>query len=538
MDPLSIAGTVFSFVDIAKQIKASVGKVAKTRRSMRTTSDDILADLNALHNFCETHKLALEDAVELKDSLDGLKSQLMHVSTRCNRVFEPPSPTVLGRVKHALRTWKNGDSIESDVKRLKESVKASMSRIQLYVSARSEMAVVQTSQNMVILRSDLRTHMTRVDALFGKKIIEPGPNDFANILGHSEPNTVDQQYLRFKLQSIVDILESTTWSITAINPGTCRTINNRYIRVNTPKEHMSIMVSTLAPAWRIIDTLNTSSLSPFLSNCLDPLVDLACDVMYRGLDHIVFRIFDFAARMLKQLLRSHDSDQLLFYLSWVLVQQQYICPPGAKQVALTQENVAVRRKLLRSPKTTFPRSLRLYWLHHSIFRLAYACYCNEDADQAIYHYQESLQLTDTAHPDDYEEYIPISCKLEGQYSFVFQSAQTFVQDFALAQSTAYGLSLYAGSLRVLGRYREAYYAGRDAMTILQTLDASKDSLPPDFNLLGHRVRWIQVHLPSWVDIVRNPDVEENPDSTSGSTQQVAQNTNLTNTNTLAQTVPT
>ncbi|KAF8154850.1 hypothetical protein B0H34DRAFT_799586 [Crassisporium funariophilum] len=147
MDPLSLTLAAFALgtalkeiIVLAQKLDDTLEQVTRNMENARQLAASILKTLLQMEKLYNGHQDILESSTELKDALDGLKSDVQAAYTKCTELFKPAgkSNDRIDRAKLAFKAWKNRNKVETDITNLKHRVDACFLNFAILSSARIE----------------------------------------------------------------------------------------------------------------------------------------------------------------------------------------------------------------------------------------------------------------------------------------------------------------------------------------------------------------------------------------------------------------
>ncbi|KAJ7604379.1 ankyrin repeat-containing domain protein [Mycena polygramma] len=155
-DPLSIAGAIVTFGELAMTIKESIDKVGDNKEILANLEKEVSDTVKELKSLAQRFGDE-EPTGELLTALENLTGQLEVISSRCQALAQ--SKGVSGFVK----AWLKRDKIEAEINKLKERRKYCCDQFQLFSLARVEGTTARTEEYTVQIKvTTARTEETAV----------------------------------------------------------------------------------------------------------------------------------------------------------------------------------------------------------------------------------------------------------------------------------------------------------------------------------------------------------------------------------------
>ncbi|KAJ8461930.1 hypothetical protein ONZ45_g18115 [Pleurotus djamor] len=434
MDPLSIATTIVSAIEIGLRVKASIDKIGRNRRRSRELIDDVLATLDSLQDFYESNRSSFEATTlnKLNASLASLMTELLEVHS-CS------------------------DDLEIHLLRLRESIHSSLIRVNLLISARNEVALARIEQSLLVRPSESRRRVQQLDSLLGQGVYERDSNILSiNILRSENIGDLDRQYVRLKSRNLASALQNRPSSI-SVNVDSFEYVPEyEYLVLSgekepTPETLISI-VSQLAEVWQ---SLGTETVTP---NCsLVSLLFLAYDMVTFKCNDIAACIYDTLESIIRQILKGrdkrHDEDNLLSWLCFVLRRKIHLTSSELEQTKLALEITQIRRSQMTSSTSRSTPTLRRFRLNRALQRLI-----TQNVNSGDYHgaIETCTEALDVLRSDAILEVKSTALTTQ------LNPSEAMSRCCAL-QSFAFTLYLFTRSLEMNGDYTRAFHTGMDTV---------------------------------------------------------------------------
>ncbi|KAJ7675960.1 ankyrin repeat-containing domain protein [Mycena polygramma] len=144
-DPLSIAGAIVTFGELAMTIKESIDKVGDNKEILVNLEKEVSDTVKELKSLAQRFGDE-EPTGELLTALENLTGQLEVISSRCQALAQ--SKGVSGFVK----AWFKRDKIEAEINKLKEHRKDCCDQFRLFSLARVEGTTARTEEHAVQIK--------------------------------------------------------------------------------------------------------------------------------------------------------------------------------------------------------------------------------------------------------------------------------------------------------------------------------------------------------------------------------------------------
>ncbi|KAJ7638000.1 hypothetical protein DFH06DRAFT_1432623 [Mycena polygramma] len=145
-DPLSIAGAIVTFGELAMTIKESIDKVGDNKEILANLEKEVSDTVKELKSLAQGFGDE-EPTGELLTALENLTGQLEVISNRCQALAQ--SKGVSGFVK----AWFKRDKIEAEIKKLKENRTNCFTQFQLLSLARVEGTTARTEEHTILIEA-------------------------------------------------------------------------------------------------------------------------------------------------------------------------------------------------------------------------------------------------------------------------------------------------------------------------------------------------------------------------------------------------
>ncbi|KAJ6492536.1 ankyrin repeat-containing domain protein [Mycena vitilis] len=156
MDPLSIAGAIVTFAELAKTIQGSIEKVGENQKNLADLKTQVLNTVRELEGVAQGQE-GIVPTRELLTALGGLTAQLKKIDTNCQEL----SRTQATGLSSFLKSWFKRGKIEEEIKKLREHRTACYTQFQLLSLARVEGHAARTEANTLRLITSAREEELR-----------------------------------------------------------------------------------------------------------------------------------------------------------------------------------------------------------------------------------------------------------------------------------------------------------------------------------------------------------------------------------------
>ncbi|KAJ8507379.1 hypothetical protein ONZ45_g10242 [Pleurotus djamor] len=494
MDPLSIATTIVSAIEIGLRVKASIDKIGRNRRRSRELIDDVLATLDSLQDFYESNRSSFEATAlnKLNASLASLMTELLEVHSCCKRYERRETSGRFRRLASGLKTWMAADDLEIHLLRLRESIHSSLIRVNLLISARNEVALARIEQSLLVRPSESRRQVQQLDSLLGQGVYERDSNILSIDILHSENiGDLDRQYVRLKSRNIASALQTRPSSISVNVDPFEYVYEYEYLVLSEEKEPspetLISIVSQLAEVWQ---SLGTEAEAPQCS--LVSLLFLAHDMVTFRCTDIAACIYDTLESIIRQILKGrdkrHDEDNLLSWLCFILRRKIYMTSSELEETKLALEITQIRRSQMTCSTSRSTPTLRRFRLNRALQRLITQNVNSGDYQGAIETCTEALDVLRN----------DATLEVKSTALITQLNPSEAASRCCALQSFAFTLYLYSRSLELNGDYTRAVYTGMDTVRTIQMLSETLAmGTPADFDNLNRERSYLERNLASW-----------------------------------------
>ncbi|KAL0953044.1 hypothetical protein HGRIS_007246 [Hohenbuehelia grisea] len=166
IEPISTVATIIAFIDAIQKIKGTIDKVSENKGRFRQIKKEIIRELTELETFCLNRHGSLDEneAKELKQGLDSLRNDLIHVAECTERYLNRSTTGVLASATAGAKAWLGRRGIEREVVRLEKHIQTCHMRFLTSTSARTEHTVI-------VHHLENRTRMENLDDMLSHIII-------------------------------------------------------------------------------------------------------------------------------------------------------------------------------------------------------------------------------------------------------------------------------------------------------------------------------------------------------------------------------
>ncbi|KAJ7629681.1 ankyrin repeat-containing domain protein [Mycena polygramma] len=161
-DPLSIAGAIVAFCELAMTIKESIEKVGENQENLADLEKEVQDTVKELKSLAQGHG-DMASTGELLTALTNLTEQLETIEFHCQSLTQ----SKLKKIPAFVKAWFKRDKIEAEIKKLKENRTKCCTQFQLLSlarlgqhAARNEVTAAKTEGNTVRIEANTKQLIT------------------------------------------------------------------------------------------------------------------------------------------------------------------------------------------------------------------------------------------------------------------------------------------------------------------------------------------------------------------------------------------